>query len=39
MFMVEFASMGIPNCASGGFAEMEFGSENKRGKCMGELAK
>jgi hypothetical protein len=31
--------IGIPNCAAHGFAEMELGTENKRGKCIGQILK
>jgi hypothetical protein len=31
--------MGILNCAANGLAEMEFGRESKRGKCMEQTAK
>jgi hypothetical protein len=29
--------MGTPNCAANAFAEMEFGSERRTGKCIGRI--
>jgi hypothetical protein len=31
--------LGIPNCAANGFAEMELGRGNRRGKCIGQILK
>jgi hypothetical protein len=31
--------VGIPNCTANGFADMEFGRESKRGKCIGQILK